>query len=223
MEIIENEGRGTSVILVSGDDLGDVPDSHLHLLTPQLRDAFSDPVERFREIAKRSPFPEMSRWLNSLLEAPQWQLQLHQGDPLEYVAAGYFWASETVRSATIDLPSDAATSYPTALAEYFSLVGSVDWMGFGCAGGLSGATGHAPLRDFDFDYHGADISIDDVSVWGCSPSGDMNIWSTDDRGGWLSLGSGHIHFLGTIEDSINWIYSKLNSNECPEYDYEWAK
>ena len=222
MDIEENEGGGTSVLLVEGDDLASVPDSHMHLLSPQLRDAFRDPVSRFRDIAERCPFPEMARWLNALIDDPFWILELNQGDPQQFTSAGFYWLSETVRSASIDLPSDARYDYPPALADYYSLVGRVDWTGFGCAGGLDGAGRHTPLRTFPYKYHGAEVNPDDVFVWGWSPCGDMIIWSKDGRGGWMSHETGHIHMLGTIEDLINWLFAKLVADECPEYDYEWA-
>lgn len=220
MKIEDNEDGGTSVILEEGDDLASVPDSHAYLITPQLREAFSDPVGRFCKIAECCPFPEMARWLRTLLETPRWQLELNQGDPQEYASAGYYWASQYVRSATIDLPGGTLPKFPKTLVDYYSLVDAVDWMGFGCAGGLAGAGGHAPLRAFPYDWQ--DIDADEVSVWGYSPCGDMIIWTADGRGGWLSHETGRMQLLGTIEELIDWVYAKLSANECPEYDREWA-
>ncbi|MBN2293735.1 MAG: hypothetical protein JXM70_15010 [Pirellulales bacterium] len=223
MEIEENDAGGTTVILQAGDDLASIPDSHSHLLTPQLQAAFPDPVACFQQIAQKCPFPEMTRWLNALVEQSNWELQLHQGDPTEWTAAGYCWYSESVLGAIIDLPGTGACDYPKVLANYYSLVDSVRWNAFGYAGGLDGAGGHEPIRTFSYDYHGADVNPDDVSVWGWSLCGDMILWTADGRGGWMSHETGHIHLLGTIEETINWIYARLNDNEVPEYDYKWTQ
>jgi hypothetical protein len=28
--------------------------------------------------------------------------------------------------------------------------------------------------------------------------------------------------LGTIDDTINWVYAELLAGRCPDFDYDWA-
>ena len=111
---------------------------------------------------------------------------------------------------------------PPALRRYYSLVDRVSWMPFGCAGGLEGAGDHTPLTDFDYTYHGADIDPARTFVLGSSPGGDMLIYTEDGRGGWLCHENGKIHPLGTVVDTIEWVYSELQADRCPDFDYSWA-
>ncbi len=222
MEIDDNDGGGQTVTLGPGDRLERVPRSHRHLITPAIRQAFPNPVEHFGQIAGRCPFPQMARWLKTLLAGHDWQLQLHQGDPKEWTSAGFFWGSEQVRSALISLPGeDGFSESPAALRQYYSLVDAVSWMPFGYAGGLAGARDHSPLTEFAFDYHGAQVDPSAAFMWGGSLCGDMLIYTKDGRAGWLCHENGHIHLLGSIEVTINWVYGELLADRCPEYDYRW--
>lgn len=220
MEIEDNECGGQSVILVAGDDLREVPKSHRPLLTPRIRKAFIDPTGYFRKVADRCRFKQMARWLKALLAENQWGLQLHRGYGT-YASAGFSWRSEKVRGAMIGLPAEQDRSgFPAALQEYYSLVNEVDWCGFGCAGGLAGVGDHPPLRVYRFDYYGAEVDLEESFIWGQSPCGDMLIYTADGRGGRLNHGSHQIHLLGTVADTINWVYSELLAKRCPEWDFE---
>src|SRR3712207_5861009 len=101
---MENEGGGTTVVLVAGDDLNEVAGSHRRLITAALREAFADPSGYFGRLATRCPFRQMSRWLRALASGGQWELHLNQGYPEEWTLAGFDWRSDMVRGATIGLP-----------------------------------------------------------------------------------------------------------------------
>jgi hypothetical protein len=47
----------------------------------------------------------------------------------------------------------------------------------------------------------------------------MLVYTTDERGGMLSHETGRIHWLGSLVDSIDWIYGELLAKRTPEYDY----
>ena len=223
MRTENNEGGGTSVILVAGDDLGKVPKSHRMLVTPQLREAFANPTLYLRRVAERCPFPSMALWLRSLIAANQWELALHRGVPPEWIAAGIASWSDDVRNAEITPASGpVALSLPAALKQYYSLVDRVSWMPFGCAGHLEGGTNHPPLTTFHYTYHGADIDPARTFVFGWSPGGDMLIYTEDGRGGWLCHENGKIHLLGSVEATIDWIYAELQADRCPDFDHGWA-
>ncbi len=218
-----NEAGEKSVILVPGDRLDKVPRSHRDLITPRIREVFADPIGHFGRVAEVCPFPQMGAWLRSLLAQGEWYLALHRGDPEHWTSVGFGWYSDTVRSAEITPSAGVAPmALPSALQRYYSLVDAVHWMGFGCAGGLEGAGGPTALTTFPLSYHGAKINPAETFVFGCSPGGDMLIYTEDGHGGWVCHENGKVHLLGTIEDMINWVYAELNSDRCPDFDYSWA-
>jgi hypothetical protein len=223
MDIVDNDGDGKSVILVTGDRLDMVPKSHRNLLTPAIRKAFSNPTQYFGRIASRCPFSQMARWLKRLLADDDWELQLHRGIPKKWTMTGFLWCSERVRSAIIGTPSETDLGhYPKVLQRYYALVNQVQWMPFGCSGGLDGA-GHAtPLSEIGMDIHAVEVDPLRTFIWGTSPCGDMLIYTQDGRGGWLCHENGHIHLLGTIEATIDWVYGELLADQCPDYDYDWT-
>jgi hypothetical protein len=218
VEIRGNEAGGQTVTLAGGDDLRKVPKSHRHLITSNIRTAFADPTQYFRDVADQCRFPQMARWLRALLAENQWALQLHRGYG-KHASAGFCWRSENVRCAMIGLPSDLDLSgYPASLQEYYSLVDVVDWDGVWVSRSPRRGRGDPPLTVFRFDYYGAEVDLDETFVWGYSPCGDMLIYTADGRGGWLNHESHQIHLLGTIADAINWVYSELLANRCPEWN-----
>ena len=54
----------------------------------------------------------------------------------------------------------------------------------------------------------ADIDFDETFIWGDSPCGNMLIWTSDGRAGWYNLGSHDIEILGSIGDTINWVFTE---------------
>lgn len=223
MNVEENEGGGMTVILCDGDDLRKVPKSHRQLITAAIREAFANPAEYFDHIAKCCPFRKMSRWLKTLVTKGDWELELNRRSPKEWTLAGFNWYSEKVRGATIGLPDNTNLQIaPDALQSYYALVGAVHWNAFGCAGGLYGASEHTPLTAFAYDYCGDEVDPGETLAWGSSECGDMLIYTSDGRGGWLCHENGHIHLLGTIEETINWVYAELMASRTPQYDYRWA-
>jgi hypothetical protein len=224
MEIEDNEGGGKTVTLLAGDDLNEVPKSHRHLITAPVRDAFADPADYFGRLARRCPFPKMSRWLRALVAEDQWELHLNQGFPKEWTMVGFTWYSEKVWSGTIALPDNPDLSrYPKVLKKYYSLVDGVHWNVFGCAGGLEKAHDHMPLTGLGYKYHGDKVDLGETFVWGSSGCGDMLIYTSDGRGGWLCHENGYVHLLGKIEEAIDWVYAELLADRCPNYDYDWNK
>ncbi|WP_240911482.1 hypothetical protein [Paludisphaera soli] len=218
----ENEGQGTSVILNLGDALQKVPKSHRFLVTPAIREAFPDPVAYFGRIADRCPFPNMKAWLEALTAGGLWDLALHQGTPREYTDAGFRWWPEGVACAEITPPSgEVPTHLPETLRAYYSLVDKVGWMPFGCAGGLDGARDHASIEHFHLPQYDLDVDPSRVHAFGSSTGGDMLIYTDDDRGGWLCHENGRVHLLGTVAETIEWVYAELLADRSPDFDYGW--
>jgi hypothetical protein len=222
MRIEDNCGGGDTVILDPGDSLDDVPSSHRKLLTAALRRAFADPIAHFRDIAERCPFPRMVQWLEKLLKEGKWALHLNKCNPEygDWSLTGFQWSSKQVRGATIALPRKKPRGLPKSLQDYYSLVDEVNWIAFGGAGDLDGSGPHKSLAKIP--YYRAVEDADAIHLWGSSACGDMLIYSTKDRGGWLSHETSHIHWLGSIADAINWVYGELLANRTPDYDYnQW--
>ncbi len=59
-------------------------------------------------------------------------------------------------------------------------------------------------------------------IFGWSLCGNMLIYTTSGRAGWLCHENGRIHLLGTIKDTIQWVYGELLANRCPEFDSNWG-
>jgi hypothetical protein len=227
MRFDENVGGGDTVVVEPGDDLTDVPPSHLDLITPQIRKAFADPVQCFRDIAGRSQFRELSRWLNALIEDGAWELELNRGaledERRSWTMTGFRWMTRSVHDAVVGLPSPpGANSFPNTLADYYELVGFVHWSVFGGAGGLDGADSHTPITEWPH-YANLQDNPHELFAWGWGYGGDMLVYSTRDRGGWLGHETGAIHWLGSIEDAINWVFAELSAAKAPDYDYRWLK
>jgi hypothetical protein len=222
MEIDENDGGGQSVLLVEGDTLDEVPDSHRDLITPAIQEAFVNPRGHFRKIARKCPFPKMAAWLRALLKENDWELGLHHGDPAEWTAAGFHWRSSKVFGAEI-APSAGPTpaALPAALQRFYSLVDSIRWLPFGYAGGLSSCKHHEPVSTFGRSYCGTKKETAKAVVFGWALCGDMLIYTEDDRGGWRSHENSQLHVLGTIEETIEWVFAELLANRRPDTDYTW--
>lgn len=139
MDIKANDGGGTSVYLVEGEDLDEVPITHRALLTPAIREAFVNPRAYFQRIANTCPFAPMASWFKLMVDEGVWELELHVGEPKHWTSSGYFWIVEDVRGATIaPATGTVLQGLPKELQQYYSMVGSVNWMEFGYAGGLEG-------------------------------------------------------------------------------------
>ncbi len=126
MRTEENEVGGTSVILVAGDKLSKVPQSHRKLITPQMREVFADPVAHFMIVAEKCPFRAMAAWIRALVDQGEWELVLHQGYP-ELSAAAIRWLSYEVCSGEITpAHGEPSLDLPPPLRQYYSLVDEVN-------------------------------------------------------------------------------------------------
>lgn len=216
-EIEENDAGGTTVWLGRYDSLDDVPESHQKLITAPIRNAFPEPEKFLKKAARYAPVPAMKKYLNALLERNSWILNLHQGVPEEWTSAGYSWYSETVPCAEIGPPREDPAKFPSkTLQNYYRRIDYIDWMGFAYAGGLAGAGQHGRLTNFDYRYHGDPCDPENTFVFGWSFCGDMLVYTGDDRGGWLWHENGQIHFIGSVADTLEWVFSELLAYRRPE-------
>ena len=223
MKIVPAEFGGTDVLLAPGDTLKDVPKSHQHLLSDEIRAVFADPLLHLADVIARCPFSAMRQWLEALHKAADWELVVHMpsyGDG----TAGFDWRSQKVRGAIIQ-PSCGVLAFghrPAELNTYYTLVNGVYWNGFGAAGGMSGSSSHLKLSLIYSKPVGDPIDPEQTFLWGSSPCGDCLVWTSDSKAGWYALGSHKVHLLGSVADTINWVFAELLAHRCPEWNYsEW--
>jgi hypothetical protein len=216
MDIEPNEAGGETAVLRAGDRLAAVPRSHRRLLSAPVRAVFGDVPSHFTEIAARCPFPNMGRWLRSLVESGRWELQLVRGPDGADIRAGFHWTSDRVRGATVTLPVEHTYELPATLRKYHALVNEVDWMGWPAAGGLWGVGAWVSPGAFAFDFRGDPIDPRRTFQLGGSLCGDMLVFTLDDRAGWLRLGSHEVRMIGSIADAIDWVFGELLARRVPE-------
>jgi hypothetical protein len=223
VEIDDEEFGGTCVTLVAGDRLKAVPRSHRRLVTPEIEAWWADPMAEVRRVGDRAASPRMAEWFHAMAERGTWRLRLHRADH-GGTQAGYDLSCPNLRRAEVGPPQPRARfdQLPDDLAAFYRLVGFMDWMGFGAAGGFGSASGHIPLSAFGFAYHGAVIDPAETFAFGWAPGGDMLIYASDGRGGWLCHENGKIHLLGSVLDTIDWVFGELLADRCPDFDYSWA-
>lgn len=221
MEVTEEEFGGTRVTLGPGDSLKDVPHTHRGLITPEIKAWWKDPVRAVRRVADQAVTPNMGRWFRRMADDGSWVLQLHRMDGVDVTAAGFQWSCPGIRGAEVSPPTakPLAKYLPPGLADYYRQVGSVGWGGFGTVGGLTGAAGHTPLNVFPKEYVGAEVDPARTFIVGTNAGGGMHmvICAIDGRGGWLNFSSGEIVLLGSVLDTIEWVYGELLADRGPDY------
>jgi len=107
---------------------------------------------------------------------------------------------------------------PADLTIYYGLVDSVNWNGIGAGGSFYGSE-HPCLTSLTRHPQGDPVDPEETYIWGDSPCGDRLIWTMDGHAGWYAMGSHKVHLLGSVADTINWVYRELNRDESPEWHY----
>lgn len=223
MKIRENEAFGTTVIVDEGESLDAVPDSHREMVDPTIVRIFANPRKWVRDTASRCRSENMRRWLDFMAADGRCKLLLEEARMMDRITrAGLFLWSDKVRCAIVTPP--VQPSLPNrieAFSRYYSLIDVLDWERLGSSGGVFGSRQHVPLPDYWTGDLECGTSLDELRVWGSSDSGDMLVHATDRRAGWLSHESGRIHWLGDIDDAIDWVFGELMANRTPAFDYDW--
>lgn len=221
MKSHDNMGGGTSLFLLAGDSLDAVPDSHKDIVTPEIRRAFDDPIAYFRTAADQCRFSKMAEWLRAVTQSGRWQLVLAEGWMMDRCTqGGFFLWSPSVRSAVIAPPAHSDFHhFIDEFAHYYSLVDSIQWEDFACAGGLLGNGQPSLVRDYGIESRTTAFPPDRSYVWGSSGCGDVIAYTTDDRLGLISHETGKAYFLGSIQEGIDWVFSELLNGRTPEFDY----
>jgi len=222
MNVQWNCAGGDTVFLTPGDQLDAIPESHRHLLTSAIQTTFEDPIGYFASVAAQSPFESVNEYLLELIQTRHWQLRLHTNGFNSRGIAAFAFGSNAV------LPSEIAPAEQVSeltilpeLAQFYSLLGWVHWTEYGAAGGIDRFEDHTPCRNTGYKLKDESLQDQTVKVWGSTPCGDTYIYTRDGRGGLLSHETGQLHFLGSIEEAIDWIFNKLRQGTYPDFDYSW--
>jgi hypothetical protein len=157
-----------------------------------------------------------------LLVKNDWTLELNKSDEdLDLGLADFYWRSDDVMPAMIVPPQDYDLSeYHPTLQKFYALVDHVHWCPWGNSGGFWDATSH--VTPYEADHHGDSITLDETVQWGADLNGNQLIYTTDGRAGRIKLTSAQVRLLGSIEDTINWVFGELLARREPRWNEEWS-
>jgi hypothetical protein len=219
-----NCAGGDTIVLNRRDSLDEVPESHRDLITAAIRDAFKDPIAYFEAIGARCRFGALALYLNAHISSLKWVLRLHTNDYGSQGTASFAFKAEHVIRAEF-APSESSSALqqlPTEITELYSLLDLMDWSTYGGAGGLYQSGEHAPLTSWPV-LCGSAVDPATTFLWGSTECGDQFIYTKDNRAGMLCHENGHVHLIGTVAETIDWICNELLNNRTPQFDYGWLK
>lgn len=220
MRIEQNEMSGVSVILTAGDSLDLVPETHQDLLDDTVRAAFCDPVAWYRELAQRCPFSEMATWLNESMAESRWELHLNVAGWGNWGQASFIARAEHVCPAWLTprgTDDEDLSDYLDPLRDFYSLIDSVDWGGFGKSGGLDGPGSFTPLSALRCEWTGANFDPAEALIWGGSSAGHHLLALLDGRAGWAHAEHHEVRLTGSITDLVQWLFAELRAGRAPEW------
>lgn len=223
MEQQKNWGGGVTLILREGDSLDNVPQSHLDIVTPEIREAFTNPSDFFRAIAWKSKVKNFSVWLNTLINTGSWSLQLADTYMMKRSTIGGFrWSAKGIYGAIIS-PGKLAdlSDMHEEFSDPFAFIRCIHWGEIAHAGGLfSGGIGFELGEDDDLvEGRESEFSLTNCVEFGCTECGDQFIFTPDGQAGFFSHEVRKAYRLGTIHESLNWIFGALLAGHEPQFDY----
>jgi hypothetical protein len=208
--------------LAPGDDLDAVPEKFREPLTPFVRQVFVDPARHFKQLARRCPLKQTAQWLQAVADEGKWQLQLLQ-HPV-YARAGFLWKTRQVRGALVGLCEDPATvaeldffaDVSLELHDFYAMVRFLLWgKGFYSPGGLAAPGTHMDVRTSEYDCDDKVVDPSCTYHMGHSSRGDVLIYTADGRGGWLRPKTGEVVLLGSVAQTLDWVFGELLAGREP--------
>jgi hypothetical protein len=102
-------------------------------------------------------------------------------------------------------------------------IGWLHWTVYGGAGGLDRCP-HTSFADPDRPLKIPEIDSSSTYSFGSTACGDEYVYDTAGRAGMLAHESLRIFWIGTVADTMNWIFHELRHKRTPEFDYNrWGK
>lgn len=220
MNQLDNQGGGTTLFLEPGDSLDSVPESHRDIITNEIRDAFTDPHQYFLSIASRATIQRFRDYVTKLATHGQWHLVLADTYMMERKTVGAFlWTAEGVRRAMIapgPATFDPRNCHPD-FASLYSLVRLVHWEKVAFSGGLLPPSRHRLLQAGDYPESKI-FPTESTTVFGNTSCGDLLVHDTQGTAGLFSHENGSAQVLGTITESLEWVFGGLLSGREPNLD-----
>lgn len=225
MQSETNMGGGTTLILTVGDSFSDVPESHRDIITPEIRDAFQNAPEYFRQIASQSELKNFAAWLNTLIQRGTWSLRLADTYMMKRDTVGAFrWSAPGIYGAMIEPGAlhDIAER-DVEFSDPFSWIRMVYWSDVAFAGGLLSTGSHWFEYDTEAESDPFDFPLAECTAFGSTSCGDQFIYNKDGEAGFFSHEISRAYRLGTIRESLDWIFGELLAGREPQFDYSRVK
>lgn len=219
---MNTDPRTGTLILVQGDPVDAIPESHRAMLTEAARALFADPPAYFTRLAALCPFPQMACWLTAVAADQRGELHLIPRYPGgKFGSCGYYTQPIGMHSVLYfpPLPSDDYDlgAAPADLQAYYRLVSTLRW-GYPGHGGMKDVFGLMPLELSD-EFSAEATGLDGAATldWGSTAAGEA-FWYTDaGRAGLLRWEGLMVKPLGSIADAIDWIFGLLIAGQAPTF------
>ncbi len=214
METFTNETGGVSIRLLPEDSLDEVPQSHRKMVNQNIESIFRNIPEYFETIGKNAPVPAMRKWVRKLLDHESCSLLLQLSGYSKESRASFSWTSNVVRGAEFG-PLRSKVKLKSAVGDLFRLIEFLDWMGIGVTGKLFSPQDYYTVGALGIE-DGPKVNLSRSIAWG-EFNGDVLIQAPGDFGGWRTI-SGRIVPLGTVTDSVEWVFDQLLNKRAPTLD-----
>ena len=213
-----NDGGGTTLVLAERDDLDAVPDSHRDIVTDSVRDAFSDPVSYFSDIASRTEIQNLQLYMHNFASGGRWSLLLADTYMMDRdtIAAFQWFRADQYPCMFGPRRSDCEDG---RFASFYDDLSLAHWDSIGFSGGILPARSHITVNDHGMPSVSRMFPADSTTVFGTSACGDMMVCNTSGDAGYLSHESGASYVVGSFPEMLNWVFGELIQGRTPELDY----
>jgi hypothetical protein len=218
MKALSNFGGGTTLVLAEGDDLRSVPESHRDIISDAVRDAFRDPVAHFSEIATRTMIPNLRSYLSNFVAGGRWTLLLADTYMMDRATiAAFQWLHPGQHACMLGLPT--ADCGDDRFAPFYDCLSMVHWASIGFAGGIVPYRNQIFIANYGTSSTNPTFPADTSKVFGNSSCGDMMVCNSSGDAGYLSHENGASYVIGTLPETLDWIFGELLQDRTPEFDY----
>ncbi len=224
MKNAQNDAGGVTYTLTEGDRLDDVPPSHREIITPDIQEAFPDPRAYFARIAKVSMQRNFSAWLGKMVEKGHWSLVLANANPMfgECVVA-FQWSLSGVWGAMVEPGAIPRNECHADFGQISSYVRLIQWGDVGWAGGLWGIGTGCPLSNYNYPSECPGFPSATSEVFANTEGGDQFVHTPEGDVGFISHEICKAYRIGTIGETLDWIFGELLEGREPDFDYSRVK
>ncbi|MEO1618431.1 MAG: hypothetical protein AAFV88_21440 [Planctomycetota bacterium] len=213
-----NQGGGETLALSEGDDLADVPESHLDCVTDSVREAFRDPVAYFAAVADQVVIPNLQRYLERFIAEGRWSLLLAETFMMDRATVAAFqWIHPEQYYCMFGVQdSDCGDQ---RFATFYSQLAMAHWDSIACAGGIVSYHQQISVAMYGMPSTNPSFPAESTMVFGHSSCGDAMVCNASGKAGFLSHENGASYVIGSFEEMLDWIFGELLHMRTPEFDY----